>query len=164
MMTKRFFAVILGCVLAVVLAGCSSFTPVYGTANGISPLAYSFNFAKPRNRLEQIILGDLASAFPATPTSASPTLTVTATVVNMGGSMSSSITVGRVESSRVTATVAIDTNGQVVNITRFTEAGYQPGALVITDQAALTDAQETAAHSTAESLRAAILATYRPAP
>lgn len=155
-MTKRFFAMIAGCLLALALAGCSSFTPVYATATGVSPLAHSFNFAKPRNRLEQIIVGDLASVFPAPATPSSPTLVVTASAAGIGGS--------RIQATRVIATVSIDDNGQVFSVTRFTDAGYQPGALVITDQATLTDAQETAAHSTAQSLRAAILATYRPRP
>lgn len=162
MMTIRMFFALVICALGFVLAGCSSFAPVYGGTAGVSPAAYSFNFAPPRSRLEQIILNQLASAFPAQATASSPTLSVSAAASTTTGPLSKAIDYGRIIGARVTGTVTIGGNGGDFTVTRFTEAGYQPGALVMTDNAALTNAQETAARSTAESLRAAILATYRP--
>ena len=162
MMTIRTFFALVICALGLVLAGCSGFTPVYGGATGMNPAAYSFNFAPPRTRLEQIILNQLAAAFPAPATASSPTLSVSAAASTTTGPLSNAIDYGRIVGARVTGTVTIAGNRGDFTVTRFTEAGYQPGALVMTDNAALTNAQETAARSTAESLRAAILATYRP--
>lgn len=158
----RILFAIIGCAVALVLAGCSGFTPVYGGLTSATPAGYSFQFAKPRNRLEQIILNELAAAFPAPATGASPTLSVNAAAAATTAPMSSAITLGRIVGSRVTATVTIAGTVSAFSVTRFADAGYQPGAVVVTDQAALTNAQETAARATAESLRAAILATYRP--
>lgn len=148
--------------LASGLAACSSFTPVYGDRAGIGPAAMSFNFAPPENRLEQIIINELSLTFPATPSETSPTLDVTASTANTPAGMTNAVVTGRIIQTRVVATVTITQGEDIFEVSRFADAGYKAGDLVPTDLASGTGSEETAARATAESLRAAILATYRP--
>lgn len=163
MMVRQTLPLLVAVVLvALTLAGCTSFAPVYGDRAGVSPAAMSFNFAPPENRLEQIIINELSLTFPATPTEGSPILEVTASTASTPAGMSNAVITGRIIQTRVAATVTITKGDEVFTITRFTDTGYKAGDLVPVDLASASGSEETAARSTAELLRAAILATYRP--
>jgi hypothetical protein len=161
-MNRRTALLLLGAgALSSALAGCTSFTPVYGDASPVSTAR--FNFAEPGNRLEQIILQRLQVAFPGPATPADPVLKVTASTAGIPEIKSDAYDVGIPVPVRVEATVSITRGDQVLlQATRFTDTAYQGEKLSPTNAASLIGAQETAARSTAESLRAAILAGYRP--
>ncbi|QQR39494.1 hypothetical protein [Devosia rhizoryzae] len=160
---KHFLAPLVAGVFAITLGACTSFAPVYGDVSSTSVSAARFNLAPPKNRLEQIILNRLDIAFPGPANPSDPVLTVTAATTGLAGGLSNAIVVGNPVSTRVEATVTITQGDQVLFTTRrFTDSTYQSGKLTPTDVFSATGAQETAARSTAESLRAAILAGYRP--
>lgn len=150
-------------VLTTTLSACTSFAPVYGDASADGLANARFNFAAPTNRTEQIILNRLQTAFPNPAGPSDPTLKVVAGTSGTSGALSDVFPVGRPVNIRVDATVSIVTAGEVVfTAKRFTDTSYQSGKLTINDISSSTGASETAARSTAESIRAAILAGYRP--
>lgn len=149
--------------LAAATSACTSFTPVYGDASAAGLAAARFNFAPPTNRAEQLILNRLQVAFPNPAGPSDPTLTVRATTVSTSGPLSNAVAVASPVGTRVEATVTIAMGTETVfSATRFTDTAYQGGKLAPTDALSAIGANETAARSTAESLRAAILAGYRP--
>lgn len=161
MMRRALLSALLTGATALVLAGCSGFTPVYGERSALATAR--FNFAPPTNRVEQIILNRLAIAFPNSGSAGDPVLKVSASSTSLGSNLSNAVSVGALSATRVEASVTI-TQGETTlfSATRFTDTSYQGGKLTPTDIASGTGAEETAAQSTAESLRAAILAGYRP--
>lgn len=161
-MNRRTTLLGLGTLAVLALSGCTSFAPVYGDMAGGAPTA-RFNFAPPTNRAEQIILQRLQIAFPGTASPSDPTLTVSARRTGLPSAMSDAMSVASPVQVRVEATVTVTAGSTVVfQATRFTDTAYQGGKLVPTNTASAIGAEETAAESTAESLRAAILAGYRP--
>lgn len=144
------------------LAGCTSFRPVYGdSAGGMEQTR--FNFAEPKNRMEQVILNRLKLAFPEPAGVQDPTLTVSASAEAPWTGLSNAIPVGRPSGTGVRATVSISQGGaELFTATRVTETTFQGGKLTPTNMFSAQGALEVAAQSTAESLRAAILAGYRP--
>lgn len=149
--------------LALTLAGCTSFAPVYGDAGpGRDMSAVRFNFASPDSLLEQIILNRLKLAFPSPATPSDPILDIAASSSAPQGSMSDAYSVARPVNVRVEAIVTITQGEEVVfQATRFTDTAYQGGKLTPTDISSASGARETAARSTAEALRVAILAAYK---
>ncbi len=145
------------------LAGCSSFTPVYGDMSGNGVAAARFNFAPPQNRLEQVILNRLKIAFPGPALPTDPVLTVTAATSGVGRALSDTAEVAEQVTTRIEATLTI-TQGErlLFTTTRFTDSSLQSGKLTLTNISSASGTEETAARSTAESLRVAILAGYRP--
>lgn len=163
MQRKFFLSMLVAGALGLALGGCSSFAPVYGDASAGGLANARFNFAPPGNRLEQIILNRLAIAFPGQAGPDDPVLRVAAGGSSKPSSLSNALDVARPVATGVEATVSISQGETVVfSATRFTNTAYQSGKLTPTDALSATGAQETAARSTAESLRAAILAGYRP--
>lgn len=162
-MDKRHVLAFLGAgLMSAALAGCTSFAPVYGDMSSGMASA-RFNFAPPTNRLEQIILNRLSVAFPAPAGPEDPVLKVTASAAGASGALSKAFAVGEPGAVRVQAAVRIvQGEAELFSATRFTDTSYQGGKLAPTNQASLEGARETAAESTAEALRAAILAGYRP--
>ncbi|ODT66177.1 MAG: hypothetical protein ABS75_28610 [Pelagibacterium sp. SCN 63-23] len=163
-MTRSKFVALFGAgLVAALLSGCSSFAPVYGDhAGGMA--AARFNFAPPSNRHEQLILNRLAVAFPGPATPADPVLRVSAGSSGPGEALSEAYAVARPVNVRVEADVTI-TQGNLVlfEASRFADTASQSGKLTPVDIASATGAEENAARAVAESLRAAILAGYRPA-
>ncbi|MVS97490.1 hypothetical protein [Devosia marina] len=149
-------------VMAVTLAGCTSLAPVYGDpASGRDVSSVRFNFAPPDSHIEQIILNRLKVAFPGPALLSDPVLDIAASTSSPQGSMSNAYEVARPVNVRVEATVTImDGEETIFEATRFTDTAYQSGKLTPTDIASAAGARETAARSTAEALRAAILAGY----
>ncbi|KKB07554.1 hypothetical protein [Devosia chinhatensis] len=160
---RRTFAVIGAGVLALGLASCTSFAPVYGDRAGGGMALARFNFAPPTNRLEQVILNRLKVAFPEPPGPTDPIVSVTVSSSTLAGSLSSSILVGEPVAVRVTATLKIARGDETVfTATRASDTSYQGGKLSPTERASAIGAGEQAAAAAAEALRAAILAGYRP--
>lgn len=148
-----------------VLAGCTGLVPVYSDQVRVNASALRFNFEPPETRLEQIVLNRLKAAFPSAASPSDPTLDVSvfSTAVSSGMVLFS---VGRPVGIRVQAKVTISDGdaADAVEIIRFTDTTYQGGKLVPTDLNSSSGAEETAAVSTAESLRAAILVHYQAPP
>lgn len=162
-MKARRFLAIAASVVALALSGCTSFAPVYGDMSGSSISAARFNFAPPTSRLEQVILNRLDIAFPGPANPGDPVLTVTAASTSLPGSLSRSGSIANPVGVRVEATVTITQDDRVLfTTTRFTDTTYQSDKLTPTDLFSAGGALETAARSTAESLRAAMLVGYRP--
>lgn len=148
------------CAVGMSLSGCTSLTPVYGGARGVEIASLRFQYAEPTNRMEQIIYNELKLSFPASPDAGAPMLVVVASASSPKGALSNAISVGRQTASRVTATLTIGEGEDAYSVTRYNDAAYQSGALVLSEQVAAAEAEEIAARSTAAALRAAILATY----
>ncbi|MHA6298284.1 hypothetical protein [Devosia sp. CAU 1758] len=146
------------------LAGCTSFAPVYGDRATDGSLASArFNFAPSNSRLEQIILDRLKVAFPGEASPLDPVLDISASAGGLPGSVSNAFSVSRPANIRVTATATISQGGIVLfETTRFSDTSYQTGKLTPVEIASASGTQEAAARSTAEAIRAAILAKYRP--
>lgn len=162
-MTYRSFGSVLAyAVMAMTLAGCTSFSPVYGdSASGRDMSAVRFHFASPDTHLEQIIFNRLKLAFPGPALPGDPTLDIAASTSTLQGSMSDAYAVARPVNVRVEASVTIVDGGETIfEAARFTDTAYQGGKLTPTDIASAAAARETAAKSTADALRAAILAGY----
>lgn len=164
-MRRSGFVAMLGAgLVSLVLAGCSSFAPVYGDHAGGGMAAARFNFAPPDNRAEQLILNRLAIAFPGPALPGDPVLKVTANSSSPSRPLSDAFDVARPVNVRVDARMVISQGETILfEATRFADTSYQSGKLTPVDLASATGAEETAARAAAESLRAAILAGYRPA-
>ena len=147
-----------------ILAACTSFAPVYGDRADTGIQSARFNFAPPDSRLEQLIINRLKIAFPGEAGHEDPLLDIAAVSRSLPSSTSNAISVARPANVRVEATLTIS-QGDLVQfkVTRFTDTSYQSGKLTPVEIASSIGANESAARSTAESLRAAILAGYRPA-
>jgi len=160
---RHVLAIITAGLFAVGLSGCTSFSPVYGDMSGAGLADARFNFAPPTNRLEQVILNRLAVAFPNPAGPDDPVLSVSASSSSPQRALSDAFDVGVPINVQVQASVTIAAGGQrLFSATRFTDTAYQGGKLSPTNQASAEGAREQAAESTAEALRAAILAGYRP--
>lgn len=150
--------------LASLLAACTSFAPVYGDRSGAGMASVRFNFASPDSRLEQIVLDRLKLAFPGQAGQDDPLLDIDVTTSSLPGSQSNAFSVARPVNTRVEAMLTVTRDDAVeFSATRFADTAYQSGKLTPVDIASATGAQETAARSVAEALRAAILSGYRPA-
>lgn len=162
-MRRGLRAALAGGILAATLAGCTSFAPVYGDRTGGDMASARFNFAAPDSRVEQIILNRLKLSFPEPALPSDPTLDIAAAVSAPQNSMSDAYAVARPVNVRVEATVTIRRNNETVfEARRFADTAYQGGKLTPVDLASGEGASEVAARATAEALRAAILAGYRP--
>ncbi len=150
--------------MALVLAACSSFAPVYGSRTESAASSIRFNYADPDDRLEQLVLNRLSVAFPARATAADPILDIAVSVRSLAAPLSDSFAVAIPARIRVQAVVTITQGDEIVfEALRFVDTAYQTGKLASADISASQGAQESAARSVAESVRAAILAGYRPA-
>lgn len=165
MIRRNALLLIAGGLVATTLSACTSFAPVYGPSSAGASLADArFNFAPPTNRTEQIILQRLKLAFPNPAGPTDPTLKVAAYVTNTPAVMSNAMKVGTPVGVRVEGTVTISNAGEkLFEAKRFTDSAYQGGKLAPTNSFSAKGTEEQVAESTAESLRAAILAGYRPA-
>jgi hypothetical protein len=160
---RRVLATITAGLFAVGLSGCTSFSPVYGDISGAGLADARFNFAPPTNRLEQVILNRLSVAFPNAAGPDDPVLRVSASSSTLAAALSKDRSGRAPVNVRVEASVSIVRVDQTLfSARRFTDTAYQGGGLVPGNLASADGAREQAAESTAEALRAAILAGYRP--
>lgn len=163
MSRRRVLALLGGGMLTLSLAGCTSFSPVYGDMSGGGLASARFNFAEPSNRLEQVILNRLRVAFPNAAGPGDPVLRVVARSTSPAAALSDAFAVGTPVNVGVQATISIVQDEQTLfTATRFTETAYQGGKLSPSNLLSAEGTREAAAESTAEALRAAILAGYRP--
>lgn len=145
------------------LAGCTSFAPVYGDSAQAGFSGVRFNFAPPKNRMEQLILNRLGIAFPNPAGPNDPVLSVNASSRSTDRTKSDPFRTREPLGIEVRAQVIIRQGDAVAfNASRVTSTSYQEGGLTLTNRESAIGAEETAARSTAEALRAAILAGYRP--
>lgn len=162
-MMKRFLTVLAPVMISLALSACSGFAPVYGTNGAGGMSTASFQFAEPTNRMEQIIVNRLKVAFPGPASANDPVLKVSAGQGGQQNSMSNAFAVARPTSLEVSGTVTVSQGDTVLfKATRVTGTAYQSGKLTLNELESQKGTQELAAQSTADALRAAILAGYRP--
>jgi hypothetical protein len=162
-MMKCILTVLAAVVISLGLSACSGFAPVYGTNGAGGMSGASFQFAEPTNRTEQIIINRLKVAFPGPASAGDPVLKVSAGQGGQQNSMSKAFAVARPISTEVSGTVTVSQGETVLfTATRVTGTAYQSGKLTLNDFESRKGTQELAAQSTADALRAAILAGYRP--
>jgi hypothetical protein len=144
---------------APLLAACT-LTPVYSgrlAENANLELA----FAAPTNRLDQVVIQELALRFGKSPTAPLATVQTSASATTLVNTVTANP--NKTYEVTVTATLTIEQNNdpkaKPLVLTRRATANYQTGAQILNDQSAYTEASEHAAKSAAESLRLAILAT-----
>lgn len=144
--------------LGAALSACS-FSPVYSdTSSSLTRL--DITYAKPRNRLEQIIYQELAMRLGMSSSPEAGQLIVSAGA--QGGDIMLSATTNPRKSAEttVTATLTLKRAGRPdLQLTRKATAGYTRSGQILADQAAATEAGERAALSVAEALRLAVLAS-----
>ncbi len=148
---------------AVVVSGCSSFTPVYGDAAEIRE-QLDLAFPKPESRLEQIVYQELALRF-GSGLSTTASL-VSATVLTSNRDIAVSDTDDPFNTREMTVTVVItitpptgDAN-EAITLTRRATATYLVSGQILANEASVQEAQERATRSATESLRLAILASF----
>jgi LPS-assembly lipoprotein len=155
----RLGLVVLALLVPLVLAGCSSFRPVYGV-DGIATGRLALSYAKPASRLEQIIIQDLKLKLGSTNDAGAPRVTIRAAAPSRPltrGTASRAMTDHEVV---VTATYGVVANGKVVaEGSRRAAASYRStGQQVLADESAYRDAAERAAREVAETIRLSIIA------
>ena len=155
-------AVFAGVMLSVgVTIGACSFSPVYSGTLASQP-GLDLAYAKPTNRLEQIVYQELSLRFGTSTAEMAPLATVVIT-----GDASDMVVTTTTNPSKpvevtVTATLTImrrdDLETKPTIYVRTASADYTRSGQVLADNAAATEAAERAAKSAAESLRLAVLA------
>ncbi|WDR07388.1 hypothetical protein PSQ90_08210 [Devosia rhodophyticola] len=143
------------------LAGCT-FAPVYSgklAERPNIPLAY----AKPDNRMEQIINQQLALRLGASDVLTAPLAKVVANSSVRARSISQTVNPYRVYEVTVTATLNIEardgSESEPLTFTRAATAQFNSNSQVLADTEAQIEARERAAKAVAESLRLAVLAS-----
>lgn len=136
------------------LAGCSSFTPVYGD-NGTGIETASFRYAKPATRLDQIIYQELILKLGRSSDGASPTLRVTTKTDNRELARSGMARPSEQREAVVTATFElIAADGSVTfSAERSASALYSTDIQGLASAEALREAEERAAKALAETIR-----------
>ena len=139
------------------LAGCSGFTPVYGT-NSLTTQQIEIAYAPPANRAEQVIYEDLRLRL-GKASGPAPTLSVVATV--SGGAVTSQVvtTAQTPQIVKVTAAITLtDVDGKVLfSGTRSQTADYSTGPQIVANNQAGIDAVNRAAHLLADTIRLTVL-------
>jgi hypothetical protein len=144
--------------LAASLAGCSSFTPVYGDA-GVASAARSFAYAAPHNRPEQIIYQQLMLKLGRTTDPQSPIVAVAVTTRNRDLTKSDVQRPSDQWEADLSADITVtDTDGKVVyTATRSASALYTTDGQGLADAEAANDAADRAARELAETIRLTLL-------
>jgi hypothetical protein len=145
------------------LLGACSFQPVYSGALASQPLL-NLAYAKPANRLEQIVYQELSLRLGSSTSETAPLAQVSVSV-GLGGIGGLTATGNPSAPSRATATATLtitQRDGSTTKplvITRVAIAQYSTNSQVFANNTAATEASERAAKAAAESLRLALLAT-----
>lgn len=150
------------------LASCTSFTPVYGDG-GIVNAELELAYAKPTNRLEQIIYQDLALRLGKSSNPSAPLVTVKASAKSRslptaGGApvsqkqvtVTATITIATIETPATADTEAVMKT--IFSASRNASADYTTGSQSLANQQAAQDAQERAAKALADTVRLTIIA------
>jgi LPS-assembly lipoprotein len=144
-------------VASLALAGCSGLAPVYGE-RGLTqrlPLTYS----KPVNRLDQIVIQDLALRLGRSSAPGATLVTITSTDSGRALTRTGVATPRKEREVTVRVSYTLVAGGRVLGAgTRTATAGYATVGQVLADEAAYDDAAERAARAAAETVRLSILA------
>ena len=140
------------------LAGCTSFTPVYGE-NGTGLEQANFQYAKPTNRLDQIIYQELILRMGRSGGTTTPTLSIATTADNRDLTKSDVLRPSEQREAVVTATIKVTSpSGAVVfNTTRSASALYATDGQGLADNEAQRDAEARAAKELAETIRLTLM-------
>ena len=154
----------LALLLPLALAGCSGFRPVYGEC-GVARAGLEFAYAKPGNRLEQIIVQDLVRKLGSSGRPDVPEIRITAAAGARALTHTSVDKPATHHEMAVTATFTVTREGEVLLTgTRRASASYVTVGQVLADEAAAKDAQERAAREVAETIRLSLLAALSAPP
>jgi LPS-assembly lipoprotein len=139
------------------LAGCTGFTPVYGT-NSLTAQQIEIAYAAPSNRLEQLIYQDLRLRL-GKASGPAPTLQIQVDGATKTPTSEIVTTPHTPQIVKVTAAIVLtDVDGTVLfSGTRSQIADYETGAQVLAGNQALSDASERAAHLLADTIRLTVL-------
>lgn len=147
------------------LAGCTGFTPVYGV-NGLGTERHAFRYAKPENRLDQIIYQELVLRLGRTADPAAPTVRVATSTASRKLTRTAVSRPAEQREMVVTAKIELlDAEGAVVlATTRSASALYTIDSQALAETEAEREAAERAARELAETVRLTLLgALSRPA-
>lgn len=143
---------------AILLSGCS-FTPVYSDSN--QQVRLELDYAKPNDRLEQIIYQDLAFRLGKNTSATTPDISIAIST----SSRRVGLTTGSIQTPYemvATATVTIrdgsDPTKVLTKFVRTAAASFEKTEQELSNQAAKNDAKERVAHTLAEMIRAKLLA------
>lgn len=142
------------------LAGCTSFTPVYGD-NGVVAQNGDFRFSAPQTRLDQIIYQSLLLKLGQSKSSAAPYVEITTTSATADLTRSAVLRPNDQRQVVVTAAIRItNAAGKVVfNTTRSAAAVYTVDSQGLANSEALKDAEARAAAELAETVRLTLLSS-----
>ena len=145
---------------AAALTSCS-FAPVYGEASASQAQQLGLAFARPNNRLEQIIYQELGESFANSAAPDVRTASVSISTAYADAALSQTANPFKPIDVTVTATLTVvgGTGEKPLTLTRSATANYTKNDQVLADRAAVIEATERAARSAAESLRIALLAS-----
>lgn len=148
----------LALLLPLALAGCSGFRPVYGEG-GSARAGLEFAYAKPGNRLEQIIVQDLMLKLGSSRRPDVPEVKIAASAGSRVLTHTSVDKPATHYEAAVTASYTVTREGEVLlSGTRRASASYFTVGQVLADESAAKDARERAAREVAETIRLSILA------
>lgn len=155
----RSIALALVLVAPVVLAGCSGLRPVYGEA-GLVSQRLDFNYAKPSNRLAQIVIQDLALRLGSGSNPDAPEIRIAASSNERALTRTGVTKPVAQREVTVTASYSVVTadGRELLTGKRRASANFTTSGQVLADEAALKDAAERAAREVAETIRLSILA------
>jgi len=150
----------LGLVAAAATLGGCSFSPVYGQANAARVEQFALSFAKPGNRLEQIIYQELTESFSNSDTAIPREARVSLAVTYADAALSQTGSPYKPLEVTITGTLTVAAlpGGKPIVLTRTATASFTKNDQVLADRMAGTEAAERAAQSVAESLRLGLLA------
>ncbi|MEQ1900100.1 MAG: LPS assembly lipoprotein LptE [Devosia sp.] len=161
----RIVALLLALALPLALSACSSLRPVYGD-NGLTNQAVALAYAKPANRLEQVIYQSLALRLGKSDSAGAPLVAVVARQSTRTLTKGTAISPNEQRQMTVTADVTLTApDGKVLFAgTRAASADYTTDPQALSNQAAETEAAERAAKALAETLRLTLIAALASSP
>jgi hypothetical protein len=153
-------AALLGLAVAgpLLLAGCSSFRPVYGD-NGIANARLELAYGKPGTRLDQVVYQEFVLRFGRSSRADAPLLTVTTSASGRGLTTTNIVKPATQQAVTVTVNAVLTTadGRRIFAGSRNATAQYVSVGQTLADAEAGNEAQERAAREAAEGLRLAIL-------
>jgi LPS-assembly lipoprotein len=155
----RIAALLLALAVPVTLSACSSLRPVYGD-NGLTSEAIELAYARPANRLEQVIYQSLALRLGKAGGTDAPLVAIVATQSSRALTKGTATSPNTQRQMTVTATVTLKAvDGTVLFTgTRSASADYTTDPQALANQAAETEAAERAARALAETIRLTLIA------
>lgn len=142
------------------LAACS-FQPVYSGRLAENP-QLQLAYAEPATRLEQIVYQELSFRLGKTTSPKAPLVAVAVSASSSTPYLSVTANPNKPYEATATATLTVTPRDGVdekaISITRTAKAQFTQAGQVLSNEAAITEAQERATRAVAESLRLALLA------